>query len=58
MRNQARCLLEGKSIADGKKQQVQRPRGGLWVGCSRSKGVTVAEEDDELRGGSISVEGT
>ena len=27
------------------------------MGCSRSKGVTAAEEDDGLRGGSISDEG-
>lgn len=58
MRNQARWLSEGKSIPDGKKQQVQRPRGRTWMGCSRSKRVTAAEEGDELRGGSISVEGS
>lgn len=58
MRNQARWLSDGKSIPDGKKQQVQRPRGRTWMEYSRSKGVTAAEEGDELRGGSISVEGS
>lgn len=32
-------------------------RGRTWLGCSRSKGASAAEEDDELRGGSTLVEG-
>lgn len=52
----SQVAIGGKSITDRKKQ-MQRPRGGTWLGCSKSKGVAAAEEDDELRGGSVSVEG-